>query len=124
MNHFYPTNLIFWCFFVCGMIACKNSNNPPTVIVETENVNTSSVEVQADAMSLLTIEGMVCAIGCAKVIEDNLNQVQGVLKASVDFDAKIATIRFDSQLVQPDTFLQTIEDISDRFKVKELEVSQ
>jgi len=106
------------------MIACKNSNNPPTVIVETENVNTSSVEVQADTMSLLTIEGMVCAIGCAKVIEDNLNQVQGVLKASVDFDAKIATIRFDSQLVQPDTFLQTIEDISDRFKVKELEVSK
>ncbi|MCY4560918.1 MAG: heavy metal-associated domain-containing protein [Flavobacteriaceae bacterium] len=124
MNHFYPNNLIFWCFFVCGMIACKNSNNPPTVIVETENVNTSSVEVQADTMSLLTIEGMVCAIGCAKVIEDNLNQVQGVLKASVDFDAKIATIRFDSQLVQPDTFLQTIEDISDRFKVKELEVSK
>jgi len=35
-----------------------------------------------------TISGMTCAIGCAKTIQDELSETDGVQKATVDFDKK------------------------------------
>ncbi len=47
-----------------------------------ENVQTASFE----------IEGMTCAMGCAKTIEKELSNLEGVEKATVDFDKKTATV--------------------------------
>ena len=41
------------------------------------------------------IEGMSCAIGCAKTIEKKLAEMNGVQKAAVDFDKKEARVYFD-----------------------------
>ena len=45
----------------------------------------------------MTIEGMMCAIGCAATIEKKLNATEGIATAKVDFDSKKALIAFDSQ---------------------------
>jgi mercuric ion binding protein len=46
--------------------------------IAAENVQTASFE----------IEGMTCAMGCAKTIEKELSNLNGVEKATVDFDKK------------------------------------
>jgi copper chaperone CopZ len=38
---------------------------------------------------------MTCAVGCAKTIQEDLTQLEGVQKATVDFETKIATVTFD-----------------------------
>ena len=49
------------------------------VVIAAENVQTASFE----------IEGMTCAIGCAKTIEEELGGLEGVQKATVVFDKTI-----------------------------------
>ena len=44
------------------------------------------------------IEGMSCAIGCAKTIEKKLTEMNGVQKAAVDFDKKEAIVEFDATI--------------------------
>ena len=46
--------------------------------IAAENVQTAS----------FSIEGMTCAVGCAKTIEKELSNLEGVEKATVDFDKK------------------------------------
>ena len=45
----------------------------------------------------LTIEGMHCAGGCAKMIENSLNQNEGI-SAAVDFKNSAASIVYDTEL--------------------------
>ena len=45
----------------------------------------------------VTIEGMHCAGGCAKMIENSLNQNNGIT-AAVDFNNSSATIIYDSEI--------------------------
>ena len=43
----------------------------------------------------MSIEGMTCEVGCAKLIEGKLIGATGVTEAKVDFETKVATITFD-----------------------------
>ena len=44
----------------------------------------------------LTISGMHC-VSCAKIIESTLEEKEGVISISVDYDSKKAFLEFDSQ---------------------------
>ncbi len=55
--------------------------------VTAENLQTAS----------FTIDGMSCAVGCAKTIEKKLAGLDGVQDAKVDFDKKTATVSYDWQ---------------------------
>src|SRR3989304_392218 len=48
------------------------------------------------------VEGMTCAIGCAKTIQEDLTGLDGVQKATVDFDTKLATVIFDKTVQTPE----------------------
>lgn len=74
--------------------ACKpNSSEAP----KTEAKPTASKEIAAANVdsTRFHIEGMTCAVGCAKTIETKLNETPGVQKAVVDFDKKEASVYFD-----------------------------
>lgn len=43
----------------------------------------------------ISISGMTCEIGCAKLIESKLNKQEGVLEANVVFNDSIANVKFD-----------------------------
>ena len=45
--------------------------------------------------SEFNIEGMTCAMGCAKTIENKLAHTNGVKSVTVDFEKTLATIEFD-----------------------------
>ena len=73
------------------------------VVIAAENVQTASFE----------IEGMTCAIGCAKTIEEELSGLEGVQKATVDFDSKKATVVFDKSIQNQDNLIKVVEATAD-----------
>ncbi|KRD10889.1 heavy metal transporter [Flavobacterium sp. Root901] len=68
-----------------------------------ENVQTAS----------FTIEGMTCAVGCAKTIEKELSNLDGVEKAAVDFDKKTATVTFDKTVQNPESLTKIVQQTGD-----------
>ena len=73
------------------------------VVIAPENVQTASFE----------IEGMTCAIGCAKTIEEELGALDGVQKATVDFDSKKATVVFDKTIQNQENLTKVVEATAD-----------
>ena len=59
------------------------------------------------------IEGMTCAIGCAKTIQEELSALDGVQEATVDFDKKLATVSFDKTIQTPENLIQVVEKTGD-----------
>ncbi len=68
-----------------------------------ENVQTASFE----------IEGMTCAMGCAKTIEKELSNLDGVEKAAVDFDKKTATVTFDKTIQNSESLTRVVQATGD-----------
>ena len=73
------------------------------VVIAAENIQTASFE----------IEGMTCAIGCAKTIEEELGALDGVQKATVDFDSKKATVVFDKTIQSQESLTKVVEATAD-----------
>ena len=98
---------------------------------ETNNkiVSTSKIAISADAKLATTsfkIDGMTCAIGCAKTIEKELAQTKGVKSATVDFDKKTAKVEYDSNAQSPEELVQIVEKTGDgaTYKVSNITNSQ
>lgn len=60
-----------------------------------------------------SVEGMSCAVGCAKTIQEDLTQLEGVQKATVDFETKIATVTFDKKVQNPEKLTTVVEAAAD-----------
>ena len=73
------------------------------VVIAAENVQTASFE----------IEGMTCAMGCAKTIEEELGAMEGVQKTTVDFDSKKATVIYDKTIQNQDNLTKVVEATAD-----------
>jgi copper chaperone CopZ len=73
------------------------------VVIAAENVQTASFE----------IKGMTCAMGCAKTIEEELGAMEGVQKATVDFDSKKAIVIFDKTIQNQDNLTKVVEATAD-----------
>ena len=101
------TSLIF--------ISCKETGNAPETdtnggVAVTEKVAINPKNLQTASF---TIDGMTCAIGCAKTIEKKLSETQGVQEATVDFDKKEATVSYDSALQNPESLQKIVEASAD-----------
>ena len=68
---------------------------------------------------------MTCGIGCAKTIEGKLSETEGVGEAKVDFESKIATVKFDKTKQTIESLTKTIEKVGggDLYKVTKSEKS-
>jgi mercuric ion binding protein len=60
-----------------------------------------------------TIKGMTCAIGCAKTIQEELNGLDGVQNATVDFEKELATVSFDKTILSPEKLTKVVEATAD-----------
>lgn len=106
-------------FAALAFASCKNTNAEPAG----DEKKADSVENKATAQNLETasfkIDGMMCPQGCAATIEKKLSRMDGVEKAKVDFDSKMATIEFDPSKQTVTTFTQTVEKMGE-YKVSEI----
>lgn len=60
-----------------------------------------------------TIEGMTCAMGCAKTIEKELSGLDGVQKATVNFDKKLGTVIYDRTMQTPENLTKVVQATGD-----------
>jgi len=108
------------------LVSCKqNSNKQEQDIAPADSANIqhdAANEVSAALIQKATfkVEGMACAIGCAKVIENKLANLDGVKNATVDFESKKASIEFDESKQNDESIKQTVEEIANgAYKVED-----
>jgi len=95
------------------LFSCKDTASRPAA--ETEGTNTKkevAVATKPETASF-KIDGMTCAMGCAKTIESKLSKLDGVQKATVDFDKKEAIVEFDAAVLTPEKLYATVEATGD-----------
>jgi len=101
----------------------------------TESVSDSATETQAPKVkkeiaaanlqtASFTIKGMTCAIGCAKTIQEELNGLDGVQTATVDFEKESATVSFDKTVLNPEKLTKVVEATADgkSYKVSNMKI--
>ncbi len=91
-------------------ISCKEQH-------DADSDSTTSAAAPSDANVKLetasfNIEGMSCAVGCAKMIESKVAKLDGVQEAKVDYDSKTATIKFDASKQTPEKIVETVESVA------------
>lgn len=113
------------------LVSCKqNSNKQEDTTTVTDTVNVAEDNKAEDAISgvmqkaTFEVEGMSCAVGCAKVIEGKLAKLDGVKNAKVDFETKTATVEFDDAKQNAPAIQKMVEEIAEgAYKVKNMQVA-
>ena len=103
-----------------SLASCKQENKE-VAAEETKKEAVSEADLAKMQTASFTIDGMTCAMGCAKTIENKLAEQEGVGQAVVDFDTKIATVKFDAEKQSLESLTKTIEGVAggDSYKVTE-----
>jgi mercuric ion binding protein len=91
-------------------VSCKKETAEANV---NETAKTSGKAIAKAESTSFNIEGMTCAMGCAKTIEAKLAGLDGVQKATVDFDKKTATVEYDAAVQTPEKLVETVEAVAD-----------
>ena len=107
------------------LTSCKQTASAPTE----KNTATSekhAINPEKTQTASFTIEGMTCAVGCAKTIEKELSDMDGVQKATIDFDKKEATVSFDSSIQNAASLVKLVEATADgkTYKVSNMVASK
>jgi Cu+-exporting ATPase len=104
--------------------SCKNEAQPEVKTVDVE-VSKKDVAQNLDPNATYAkvefgIDGMTCAMGCAKTIEKKMAKMDGVKSAKVDFDKRLAMVEYDEAKVTPKSLEETVTKVADIYKVKDM----
>ena len=109
--------LLISLFFVIG---CNQQPKPEDkVVTTTTNISENVIDNNLFEASF-SISGMMCKMGCAKAIENNLNKMEGVQNASVDFETSIATVFYNSSLLKTEDLALTVLNTGDSYTVSNM----
>ena len=105
-------------------VSCKDNAQPEIKTIEMEQATTAS-EKELDpnatyAKAEFGIEGMTCAMGCAKTIEKKIAKMEGVKSATVDFDTRLAMVEYDNAKVTPKSLEEAVGSVGDAYSVKDM----
>jgi copper chaperone CopZ len=108
--------------------SCKDTSKDGNIETGTDSTVTDTTKVKKTAANLekasFKIDGMTCAVGCAKMIEGKLAGLEGVEEAKVNFDTKEATVSFDPAKQTPEKLVETVQHIADgAYKVSDVKSS-
>ncbi|MBC7641140.1 MAG: heavy-metal-associated domain-containing protein [Flavobacterium sp.] len=113
-------------FAIAGtiIVSCKKQEAKVAI---TENAPKSIIAANANlAITTFNIDGMTCAVGCAKTIEKELSETSGVKSATVDFEKKSAKVEYDCDAQSPEKLVNIVEKTGDgtTYKVSNVKNSQ
>ena len=98
-------------------ISCKKTDSETTTETTVAATETATTKKEFAPENLQTasfsIEGMTCAVGCAKTIQEELTDLEGVQTATVDFDKKLATVIFDKTVQNPKSLTKVVQATGD-----------
>ena len=109
-------SILTFLFAILLFTGCKEKTTETTTTSSTEtSAPKAKKEIAAANLqkASFTIEGMTCAIGCAKTIQEELSGLEGVQTATVDFDKKLATVSFDKTLQTPESLTKVVQATGD-----------
>jgi Cu+-exporting ATPase len=96
---------------ILWMVACQSAPEVKEIKTTEESTATApSGEVKTVA---LKVEGMKCAMGCAKFIENKIVQLPGVSEGSVHFESGLAEFHFDPAQINEEEIHRQINAIHD-----------
>lgn len=117
----FKLNLVI--LLICVAVwSCKNETEPEIKIIKTSE-SLANAKMDNDkilAKAEFNIEGMTCAIGCAKTIEKKLAKMDGVKSAKVDFEKKLAQVEYDESIVNTVSLENTVTKASDSYSVNDM----
>lgn len=118
-------NILAIALISVSVIACKSDKEPEIKTIETTTAINTNAAKKLDpnatyAKAEFGIEGMTCAMGCAKTIEKKIAKMDGVKSAKVDFDNEIAMVEYDESMVTPQSLEEAVAKAGDTYKVKDM----
>ena len=118
-------NILALAIITLFAFSCKNEAKPEVVTSPNSEITTNNEVAKLDpnanyAKAEFTIEGMTCAMGCAKTIEKKMAKMEGVKSATVDFDKKLAMVEYDDAKVTPESLENTVTSVADQYSVKDM----
>ncbi|WP_299367426.1 heavy metal-associated domain-containing protein [Winogradskyella sp.] len=119
-------NICIVAIMVLAFVSCKNNDQPEVKTVDVE-VADNDVSKTLDPNATYAkvefgIEGMTCAMGCAKTIEKKMAKMEGVKSAKVDFDKRLAMVEYDEAKVTPKSLEEAVSKAGDVYKVKDMKI--
>ncbi|MEC4112804.1 heavy-metal-associated domain-containing protein [Myroides pelagicus] len=93
-------------------VSCNDKKSPAETVTEATKEVAKQEVAGVVEKTTFQIEGMTCAIGCAKLIEGKLAGLDGVKVATVDFETKTATVEFDDNKQNVESLIKTVEKIA------------
>jgi periplasmic mercuric ion binding protein len=114
----FSKSILAFAIMSFAFVSCKKENTTNEVVA-TASTETSVPKVKTAIASenlqtaSFTVTGMTCAIGCAKTIEGNLSNLEGVQTAKVDFDTKMATVTYDKTVQSPEKLTKVVQATGD-----------
>lgn len=116
-------SFIFSLTCLVVLFACTQQPKPEIKEVSTNvQMNQKVIDGELSEASF-SISGMMCKMGCAKAIETNLSKMEGVQQASVDFETSLATVLYNSSILQTDDLVQTVTNTGDSYTVSNMALS-
>jgi mercuric ion binding protein len=114
-------NILFVLAITIFALNCKNEAKPEVKTVDFEANTEKAIDANATyAKAEFTIDGMTCAVGCAKTIESKLGKMEGVKSAKVDFDRKLAMVEYNEAKVTPNSLVETVAKVGDSYTVSNM----
>jgi Cu+-exporting ATPase len=105
-------------------VSCKNNQEPEvkTVAIETtEETAENTLDPNATYAKVeFGIDGMTCAMGCAKTIEKKMAKMEGVKSAKVDFEKELAMVEYDEAKVTPQSLEEAVALAGDAYSVRDM----
>ena len=113
-------SLLYSLIILLFIIGCNQHPKPEVkVVAVTTNIAENVIDDNLFEASF-SISGMMCKMGCAKAIENNLSKMEGVQKASVDFETSIATVLYNSSLLKTEDLALAVISTGDAYKVSNM----
>ncbi len=118
-------NILAIALISLAVVACKNEQQPEVKTVETKTEVAVKEAKKLDpnatyAKAEFGIEGMTCAMGCAKTIEKKIAKMDGVKSAKVDFEKELAMVEYDEAMVTPQSLEEAVAKAGETYKVKDM----
>ena len=100
-------------FVGCGDSKTSSEEAGLIEIAAPEEKQKKEVLAENKAEVKMAVEGMTCAMGCARYIEEKVEGMVGVVASTVNFDEKIATFEFDKTATSAEEIQEFISNIHD-----------
>lgn len=99
--------------FSLGIVTSCGESDSSSNEVEVLKVEKKEVLAENKAVVDMKVEGMVCAQGCAKFIEDKVAELDGVVLSSVNFASGEARFEFDKTITNSADIEKFIDEMHD-----------